>query len=418
MTVDHLIDDYLAAVRRIVGTGPAPAATPTVPMPPALDLPADWAGQASTAAISATEALQQSRQRLTSASSGVATLTKSAADIAQQAATQLDVISGEWDQAKAVTAVITPLSLRDAALIPAAQTTIDEAVNLITDTAAKYSDAASAVRTHAAELEHDQTPPAPPSAPPGNAAATDELFAGEPLLDESALFSDQTMSALDGGMPSFAGQAMPPATSVAGMAPDIMSPMMELPASLLPAAGAMPASFAAPLGGMLSPFFNPSQWASSNAATGSNTDTGTTGTTLGSHIGKPGTVTAAIEEALDVLGITDPEARQHWREGYQTLIRRESSFDPHAINNSDSNAVGPIMADGGHAGSSRGLAQVIPSTFRAYHVAGTSNDIFDPVANIAASMNYVMHRYHVSPTGQDLAHKVAQANPHSAGGGY
>lgn len=400
MTVERLIDDYLAAVRRIVGAGPAPAGTTTVPMPPALDLPGDWAGPASKAAITASEALQQSRQRLTNASSSVATLTKSAADIAQQAATQLDVINGEWGQAKAVTAVITPVSLRDAALIPAAQTTIDEAVTLITDTAAKYADAAAAVRTHAATLPQDQTAPA--ASPPADAAATDELFAGEPLMDQSAPFSDQAMAAAAAG-----NQATAPASllaAMAGMAPEMMGPAMELPGTLMPMAASLPAA-AAPLGGMLSPLFNSS-------------GTPSTATTLGSHIGKPGTVTAAIEEALDVLGITDPEARQHWREGYQTLIRRESSFDTHAINNSDSNAVGPVMADGGHAGSSRGLAQVIPSTFHAYHVAGTRNDIFDPVANIAASMNYVMHRYHVSPTGQDLAQKVAQANPHSAGGGY
>jgi SLT domain-containing protein len=37
--------------------------------------------------------------------------------------------------------------------------------------------------------------------------------------------------------------------------------------------------------------------------------------------------------------------------------------------------------------------QVIDPTFAAYHVDGTSWDIYDPVANIAAACNYAAHRY-------------------------
>lgn len=411
MSVEHLIDDYLATVRRIVGTGPTPSGPAAVAPPPKLDLPTTWAGPASRAAVTATEQLQQSRQRLTTASNGVATLTKSAAHIAQQACTQLDVINGEWDQAKAATTTITPASLRDAALIPAAQTTIDEAVTLITDTATKYADAAAAVRTHAAELPSNTPSPATDAV-----AIADESSAGEAFDDQPAPLADPNMSVPATGLPATGGQATDPTSSLAamaGMAPDMMGPAMELPGTLLPMAASLPANAMVPLGGMLSPFFKASDWPT--APTSSN-EAGRT--TAGSHIGKPGTVTAAIEQALDILGITDPDARQHWREGYQTLIRRESTFNAHAINNSDSNAVGPILADGGHAGSSRGLAQMVPGTFRAYHVPGTSDDIFDPVANIAASMNYVMHRYHVSRNGGDLAAKVPQANAYSTGGGY
>ena len=54
----------------------------------------------------------------------------------------------------------------------------------------------------------------------------------------------------------------------------------------------------------------------------------------------------------------------------------------------------------------------------AYHQPGTSTSIYEPVANIAASMNYVMDRYGVSPDGSNLAARVAQANPNAAGGGY
>jgi SLT domain-containing protein len=69
---------------------------------------------------------------------------------------------------------------------------------------------------------------------------------------------------------------------------------------------------------------------------------------------------------------------------YRNVIR-ESSGNPMAINLWDSNAA---------AGTpSKGLLQVIAPTFAAYHVSGTSWDIYDPVANITAACNYAAHRY-------------------------
>jgi len=72
-------------------------------------------------------------------------------------------------------------------------------------------------------------------------------------------------------------------------------------------------------------------------------------------------------------------------DGIQRNIMRESSGDPNAINLWDSNAAA------GHP--SIGLLQVIQPTFDAYHVAGTSSDIYDPVANITAACNYAYHLY-------------------------
>ncbi|MFF9864745.1 transglycosylase SLT domain-containing protein [Streptomyces sp. NPDC013953] len=72
-------------------------------------------------------------------------------------------------------------------------------------------------------------------------------------------------------------------------------------------------------------------------------------------------------------------------EGIHRNIMRESSGNPLAINNWDSNAA---------AGTpSKGLLQVIDPTFRAYHVPGTSTDPYDPVANITAACNYAAARY-------------------------
>lgn len=71
--------------------------------------------------------------------------------------------------------------------------------------------------------------------------------------------------------------------------------------------------------------------------------------------------------------------------GIYRNVMRESSGNPRAINLWDSNAAKGIP--------SKGLLQVIQPTFNAYHVDGTSWDIYDPVANITAACNYAAARY-------------------------
>lgn len=125
-----------------------------------------------------------------------------------------------------------------------------------------------------------------------------------------------------------------------------------------------------------------------------------------------------IGTALDALCIKDAPARENWTKGYLTLTNRESSWNPNAVNTTDSNATGPTAADGNPQKCSRGIAQAIPPTFAAHHQPGTSNNVYDPVASIAASMNYVIARYGVSRDGSNLAAQVAQANPNSGPRGY
>jgi SLT domain-containing protein len=72
-------------------------------------------------------------------------------------------------------------------------------------------------------------------------------------------------------------------------------------------------------------------------------------------------------------------------EGIHRNIIRESSGNPRAINDWDINAINGIP--------SKGLLQVIPPTFEAYHVAGTPKNIWDPVANIVAACNYAADKY-------------------------
>ncbi|MEU6993800.1 transglycosylase SLT domain-containing protein [Streptomyces sp. NPDC046465] len=72
-------------------------------------------------------------------------------------------------------------------------------------------------------------------------------------------------------------------------------------------------------------------------------------------------------------------------EGLHRNIIRESAGNPQAVNGWDINAI--------NGTPSVGLLQVIKPTFDAYHVDGTSTNIYDPVANITAAANYAADRY-------------------------
>ncbi|MEV6009082.1 transglycosylase SLT domain-containing protein [Streptomyces sp. NPDC051976] len=89
-----------------------------------------------------------------------------------------------------------------------------------------------------------------------------------------------------------------------------------------------------------------------------------------------------IKHSLDIMAADGIPGSY---DGIYRNIIRESSGNPQAINLWDSNAAAGIP--------SKGLLQVIDPTFQAYHVAGTSWDIYDPVANITAACNYAYHVY-------------------------
>ncbi|MFJ5306364.1 transglycosylase SLT domain-containing protein [Streptomyces sp. NPDC088350] len=89
-----------------------------------------------------------------------------------------------------------------------------------------------------------------------------------------------------------------------------------------------------------------------------------------------------INEALDIMKAKGIPGSYN---GLYKNIMRESSGNPSAVNGWDVNAV--------NGTPSIGLLQVIQPTFNAYHVAGTSTNIYDPVANITAAANYAADRY-------------------------
>jgi transglycosylase-like protein with SLT domain len=109
-----------------------------------------------------------------------------------------------------------------------------------------------------------------------------------------------------------------------------------------------------------------------------------------------------INEAMAKSGVS-PKAKAKWHHGLKTMAIRESHGNPHAINKWDSNAA--------KGTPSKGLVQCIEPTFRHYHQAGTSHNIYDPVASLSAAINYIKANY------GDISH-VQQANPHKSSQGY
>lgn len=90
--------------------------------------------------------------------------------------------------------------------------------------------------------------------------------------------------------------------------------------------------------------------------------------------------TGVVQQALGMLGLSPGLVATTLRR-----MNQESGGNPRAINLWDSNAKRGIP--------SKGLMQVIDPTFRAYRDSRTSSDIYDPLANVVASMKYALSRY-------------------------
>lgn len=109
-----------------------------------------------------------------------------------------------------------------------------------------------------------------------------------------------------------------------------------------------------------------------------------------------------IDQALALTNTPPPGSKEAWQRGMNTLITRESNWNPNAINLDDSNAAA------GHP--SQGLTQTIPGTFAAHAVPGHT-DINSPVDNVAASINYIKSEY-------GSIENVQQANANMPAKGY
>jgi Flp pilus assembly pilin Flp len=232
------------------------------------------------------------------------------------------------------------------------------------------------------------TPP-----PPGGRGRTSS--SGLPPVAAQPVAPGQAMSgfgqvqkdqSLLGSLAAFASSAWDKLKSVAATAVyDMVKPILDGavsaipdPLPLIPApAGSVPHSAAKAIVDGILAKLKSAQDAAKQAAAAS-------GGGIGSSVPPVGDHKAVIDQALTAAGIPQQEWAK-WEAGLNTIISRESSWNPNAINKTDSNAAA------GHP--SQGLMQTIPSTFAAYHAPGTSSNINDPVANIAAGIRYIQGRY-------------------------
>ncbi|MFF8831390.1 transglycosylase SLT domain-containing protein [Streptomyces sp. NPDC015131] len=88
---------------------------------------------------------------------------------------------------------------------------------------------------------------------------------------------------------------------------------------------------------------------------------------------------------------------------FLALMQAESGGNPMAINTWDSNAA--------KGQASRGLMQVIPSTFAAHRDPFLPNNILDPLANMTAAARYIKSRYGGSVPGSPYANGTPGALP-------
>jgi hypothetical protein len=114
-----------------------------------------------------------------------------------------------------------------------------------------------------------------------------------------------------------------------------------------------------------------------------------------------------IREAMGLTGTPDS-----WFNTLMARAKLESGFNPRAINLWDSNA------KAGHP--SKGLFQTIDGTFNRYKLPG-HGDIWNPVDNAAAAMQYIKARYgsifNINPrTGYELGGLVAHQRSFDSGG--
>lgn len=105
------------------------------------------------------------------------------------------------------------------------------------------------------------------------------------------------------------------------------------------------------------------------------------GTGVTPSTGSSGSVDDWITQAAAALGRTFTASE---RAGLKIIAEHESTNDPKAVNNTDSNA------RAGHP--TKGLMQMRDDTFAAHALPG-HNDIFDPVDNLIAAIRYIEDRY-------------------------
>lgn len=267
------VDEYLRQARIVLGTGrPAIAQPATQPgAPPAQ--PSAWDGTASVAATTTSTRLHQGRTTLASRHTQANTVITSAADIATNAHTQLNIIETDWrtDQASLEPFRHTPEG--QAALNRAGTQRISETQALVSGVAAQYSGAANAIRGTTDGLpqpdphhrgDHPDQTDDDPNNPDGTAPD-----------DTDPLTKPPKSNALGGSTPPTTSALNPTTAPLAGMPAGGM-PMGAMPMGGMPMGGGGSPMSGGGLSSLLQPLASQATSLASAAhqPAGDNTDSG------------------------------------------------------------------------------------------------------------------------------------------------
>lgn len=113
---------------------------------------------------------------------------------------------------------------------------------------------------------------------------------------------------------------------------------------------------------------------------------------------------ALIRAGLAAAGVPEEQA-ELFSPLTDDILVTESGWNPDAVAPLNSSFRGPaalfgtdtarVMADGHSYATPRGVAQLTPWMFEQYHADGTSTDIYDPVASIAALWRAIADHFDV-----------------------
>lgn len=138
---EHLVDEHLAAARRVLGTGAGPTdwAAPNQTGSPA---PPNWEGETAERARTAAQHLETLRDELHQARSTAATVIAEAGTISRDAHSALDAIETAWANDKTTLKPIADSAFGKGALLQAGIARVNEAHEVVTTAAARFAEAA------------------------------------------------------------------------------------------------------------------------------------------------------------------------------------------------------------------------------------------------------------------------------------
>ncbi|EUA65508.1 MULTISPECIES: hypothetical protein [Mycobacterium] len=138
---EHLVDEHLAAARRVLGTGAGPTDWATRNQ---TGSPADpnWEGETADRARTATQHLETLRGQLQQARSTAATVIAEAGTISRDAHNALEAIETAWANDKATLRPMANTAFGQSALLQAGIARVNEAHEVVATAAARFSEAA------------------------------------------------------------------------------------------------------------------------------------------------------------------------------------------------------------------------------------------------------------------------------------